>query len=163
MSVTVREATNDDAAATCAVIRRSIVELCHLDHGGDDAFLARWLANKTVENVERWITQRRHFLVAEEDGTILGAAAMLESGKIILNYVSPDARFRGVSKALMQGLEDRASADGIAECCVESSQTALAFYQALGYARNSQNYNHPLTGSPAIVLAKQLRPPCSAA
>lgn len=158
MPVTVREATIDDAAAACAVIRRSIVELCQLDHGGDEAFLAKWLSNKTVENVGRWISQRRHFLVAEEDGIILGAAAMLDSGKIILNYVSPDVRFRGVSKALMQALEDRACADGIAECSVESSQTALAFYQAIGYARTDQNYTHHLTGSPAILLAKRLRP-----
>ena len=49
---------------------------------GDEAFLAKWLSNKTNEDVGRWISQRRHFLVAEEDGKILGAAAMLDSGKI---------------------------------------------------------------------------------
>ena len=158
MPVTVRSATIDDAAQACAVIRRSIVELCHLDHNGDEAFLAKWLSNKTNEDVGRWISQRRHFLVAEEDGKILGAAAMLDSGKIILNYVSPDARFRGVSKSLMQALEDRARAGGIAECSVESSQTALAFYQSIGYVRTDQNYIHQLTGTPAIVLAKRLEP-----
>jgi N-acetylglutamate synthase-like GNAT family acetyltransferase len=159
MPVTVREATTDDAAEACAVIRRSIVELCHLDHRGDEAFLTKWLSNKTAENVGRWISQRRHFFVAEDGGKILGAAAMLDSGKIILNYVSPDARFRGVSKALMWALEDRASALGIAECRVESTQTALRFYQALGYARTNESYIHPLIGQPAIVLAKRLQPP----
>jgi len=157
MAIVVRQATIDDAAEACTVIRRSIVELCQLDHGGDEAFLAKWLSNKTNENVARWISQRRHFVVAEDGGKILGAAAMLDSGKIILNYVSPDARFRGVSKALMQALEDRARAEGIVECTVESSQTALAFYQALGYVRTDHNYTHQLTGTPAIVLAKRLR------
>jgi GNAT superfamily N-acetyltransferase len=151
----VRRATVDDAAEACMVIRRSIIDLCHLDHRGDEAFLAKWLSNKTADNVGRWIS-RAHFLVAVENGIILGAAAITESGKITLNYVSPDARFRGVSKALMQGLEDHAKACGLAACTVESSQTALRFYQSLGYVRTDQSYILPLTGSPAVVLAKQL-------
>src|SRR5262245_14278205 len=159
MPITVRQATVDDAAGACDAIRRSIVELCHADHGGDETFLTRWLSNKTVENVARWISQRRHFVVAEEAGKILGAAAMLDSGKVILNYVAPEARFRGVSKALMQALEDRARADGVAECSVESSQTALRFYQSLGYVRTDLSYPLKLTGSPAIVLVKRLQTP----
>ena len=158
MAVTVRAATIDDAAATCDVIRRSIVELCRADYGSDEAFLARWLANKTVENVQRWISQSRHFLVAEEDGAILGAASMTEAGKVLLNYVSPDARFRGVSKALMQALEDRARTAGITECSLDSTQTALRFYQSLGYQPTDQSYIHPVTAAPALALAKRLRP-----
>jgi hypothetical protein len=34
-------------------------------------------------------------------GTLLGIAAMTDTGKITLNYVSPHARFQGVSKALI--------------------------------------------------------------
>ena len=158
MPVTVRAATIDDAAASCDVIRRSIVELCRVDYGSDEAFLARWLANKTVENVQRWISQSRHFLVAEAGGTILGAASMTDSGKVLLNYVSPDARFRGVSKALMQALEDRARTAGIAQCSLDSTQTALRFYESLGYERTDQSYIHPVTGAPALALAKHLRP-----
>lgn len=158
MAVTVRAATIDDAAAACDVIRRSIVELCRLDYGGDEAFLARWLANKTAENVQRWISQSRHFLVAEDDGTIVGAASMTDSGKVLLNYVSPDARFRGVSKALMRTLEDRARAVGIAECSLDSTKTALRFYQSLGYQPTDQGYIHPVTAAPALTLAKRLRP-----
>jgi N-acetylglutamate synthase-like GNAT family acetyltransferase len=154
-SLIIRRATVEDAAETCTIIRRSIVELCHLDHHGDEAFLARWLSNKTTENVGQWIS-RAYFLIAVENGTILGAAAMTDSGKVTLNYVSPDARFRGVSKALMRGLEDHAKSCGLTECTVESSQTALTFYQSLGYVRIDQNYILPLTGTPAVVLAKRL-------
>jgi putative acetyltransferase len=155
--VNTRRATIDDAIEACAVLRRSIIELCRLDHGGDDAYLAKWLSNKTVENVRRWISESA-FFVAEESTKIVGVAAMSASGKITLNYVSPDARFRGVSKALMLCMEDHARAAGIAECSVESTQTALRFYGALGYARSEQHYTLPLTGSPAIVLTKRLQP-----
>ena len=63
----IRQAKTKDAAAACAVVRRSIAELCYPDHGGDEILLGKWLSNKTVENVTRWITQS-HSLVADEGG-----------------------------------------------------------------------------------------------
>ena len=57
-----------------------------------------WLANKTPRNVRKWIIESQVF-VAVEDGVILGVAAIDNWGEITLNYVSPDARFREVSKA----------------------------------------------------------------
>jgi GNAT superfamily N-acetyltransferase len=89
-------------------------------------------------------------------GTLLGVAAMTGSGKIILNYVSPEARFRGVSKALMQQLEEQASALGLSECVLETTQTALRFYLSLGYVRSEESYPLSLTGMPATVLRKNL-------
>ena|SRR5262249_38599170 len=44
----IRQAKTEDAPAACAVIRQSIAELCHADHGGDDVLLGKWLPNKTV-------------------------------------------------------------------------------------------------------------------
>ena len=91
------------------VIRRSIVELCRADHRGDGPTLDQWLANKTPHNVRTWIGNRdSHMFVADDDGAILGVAAIQSSGRIALNYVSPDARFRGVSKALMARMEAKA-------------------------------------------------------
>ena len=154
----IRCATVADAPGACLVLRRSITELCELDHGGDEKLLAKWLSNKTVENVHRWILQA-HFLVAEEDGRILGCAAMTGSGKVTLNYVAPEARFRGVSKGLLLQLEARARALGLGECVLESTQTALRFYYSLGYLQSPDNYVLPLTGTPATVLRKSLQSP----
>ena len=85
-----------------------------------------------------------------------GVAAMMEQGKITLNYVAPDARFRGVSKALLACLEKRLKALGIAQCSLESTQTALRFYEAMGYVASKESYDLPLTGVPATVLVKRL-------
>jgi N-acetylglutamate synthase-like GNAT family acetyltransferase len=98
-----------------------------------------------------------HVVVAEEAGAILGVAAMNNSGKITLNYVSPDARFRGVSTAIMQRLEAQARALGLRECVLETTQTALRFYRSLGYVKSEESYPLSLTGSPATVLRKSLR------
>jgi GNAT superfamily N-acetyltransferase len=151
-----RRARIEDAAEACVVLRRSIAELCHLDHGGDGVMLARWLSNKTVENVRRWIGES-HVFVAEEAERILGVAAMNGAGTITLNYVSPDARFRGVSKALVRRLEDQARALGLAECRLESTKTALRFYQDLGYVTTGTSEILRLTGTEVSVLSKRLR------
>jgi GNAT superfamily N-acetyltransferase len=81
------------------------------------------------------------------------------SGKITLNYVSPEARFRGVSKALVLQLEAQARALGLSECTVETTQTALRFYQSLGYVKSEETYPLLLPGSPAPVLRKIFESP----
>jgi GNAT superfamily N-acetyltransferase len=128
----VRDPCEQDADDACSVMQRSISELCTLDHRGDAATLAAWLANKTPANVCAWIG-RHHVLVADDAGAILGVAAMSAAGKVLLNYVSPSARFRGVSKALVQGLEERAARLGIPLLTLGSTATAMRFYQAAGY------------------------------
>jgi GNAT superfamily N-acetyltransferase len=129
----IRRATADDAEAACQVLRRSIAELCAADHRGDAGTLAAWLANKTPENLRRWTANQRLF-VAAEDGAILGVAALSLAGEVTLNYVSPDARFRGVSKALVARLEEEAAALGLATLTLSSTATARRFYAAAGYA-----------------------------
>lgn len=135
--ISFRLARIEDAAAACAVLRRSITELCFPDHNNDPALLEAWLANKTAENVGTWITDPANFVViATLDGTIVGVAAMTRSGNVTLNYVSPDARFRGVSKGLLAALENKAIELGVSECRLESTKTALNFYRAAGYRDN---------------------------
>ena len=130
----IREARAADAAAACKVLRRSIVELCEADHRNDPAFLQGWLANKTLENVAAWISDPGNVvLVAVDGGAIAGVASMTKAGLITLNYVSPHARFKGVSKALLAALEGKATALGLTQCRLESTKTARRFYEAAGY------------------------------
>jgi len=134
--IRIRAARPDDAAAACHVLRRSITELCVEDHRNDEAFLARWLGNKTPENVRSWIADS-HVFVAEEDDRIVAVSALTNSGHITLNYVSPDARFRGISKALVREMEQKAAELGRRICTLESTKTAERFYRALGYREQS--------------------------
>jgi N-acetylglutamate synthase-like GNAT family acetyltransferase len=131
-AVHVRDAREQDADTCCSVVRRSISELCTLDHHDDPVTLELWLANKTTANMQRWIRDH-HVLVAGDGSAILGVAAMTSLGEIILNYVSPAARFRGVSKALVRGLEARAAKLGILRLKLQSTATAQRFYHAMGF------------------------------
>jgi hypothetical protein len=131
----VRDACEQDAGEACLVVRRSISELCSLDHQGDRSTLDLWLANKTAANMRRWIREH-HVLVAAEASAILGVAAMTSAGEIILNYVSPDARLRSVSKVLVRGLEVRAVKLGIGLLTLKSTETAVRFYRSAGYTES---------------------------
>lgn len=130
----IREATPADAALACEVLRASITELCIADHNQNPEILGRWLSNKTPENVAKWADNLgRSLLVAVEDGAVLAVGGVKDEGEITLNYVSPKARFRGVSAALLKALEARAVARGAVEVTLLSTETAHRFYLSRGY------------------------------
>jgi len=134
MELSVRDARTEDAVGACEVMRRSITELCVADHNHDPAVLQRWLGNKTPAMFASWLVQPGNsLLVATLDGAIAAVGAVTDRGEITLNYVSPAARFRGVSKALLAALERRASDRGCLRCELKSTLTARRFYLANGY------------------------------
>jgi GNAT superfamily N-acetyltransferase len=130
----IRDATPEDAIAACQTMRRSIAELCVADHHNDPDILQRWLNNKTPEIFRTWIKPNHSLLVAVEDNNILAVGNVTGAGKITLNYVLPDARFQGVSSALLTALEHRARERGNETCELESTETARRFYLARGYS-----------------------------
>jgi hypothetical protein len=83
----IRDAVPEDAPAACEVIRRSISELCGIDHLNDAVILGRWLANKTPEIVASWIVQPGNsVLVAIENGTMLALGSVTDTGEIELCF-----------------------------------------------------------------------------
>ena len=135
MDMEIRAAAASDAEAGSALLRRSITQLCHADHAGDPARIAAWTANKTAAMWLAWLDQPDiRFFVAVAAGRLTGVAMIRTDGHILLNYVLPEARFRGVSKALMARLEAEAVALGLECCTLETSETARRFYRDLGYA-----------------------------
>jgi GNAT superfamily N-acetyltransferase len=130
----IRDATPTDTDAACDVLIRSISELCAADHGNDPAILGRWLSNKTPEIVAGWARQPGNSLLVAVEGDVLrGVGSVTDAGEITLNYVAPEARFRGVSRALLAALEVRAAERGNTRCTLTSTETAHRFYQSAGY------------------------------
>ncbi len=129
-----RRAEAGDAAAIAHLLRTSIEVLCTADHQGDPAHLSEWLANKTPEEVSSWIADARNQIFVAVDGHgVAGVGAIRDASMIMLNYVSPRARFSGISSALMAALEAVAREAGSAQVRLESTITAREFYQARGY------------------------------
>jgi len=130
----IRDAGVKDAEEACAVLRRSITELCVADHRNDPALLTAWLSNKTPETVAGWMRRAdASYLVAVNQGAIAAVGAVTDAGEVLLNYVSPEFRFRGASTALLAALETRATERGATRCTLISTQTARLFYLARGF------------------------------
>jgi GNAT superfamily N-acetyltransferase len=132
----IRNADPEDAPAACETIRRSIAELCIADHRNEPAILEQWLSNKKPEIFQSWIRPGNSLLVAAEGDKILAVGNVTDAGEITLNYASPDARFRGVSMALLGALERRAMERGYKRCTLTSTETARRFYLARGYSED---------------------------
>jgi len=138
-NMNIRDARPEDAKEACLVMRRSITELCRADHRDDPALLAAWLSDKTPEAVAAWMRRAdASYLVAMEGETITAVGAVTDAGEILLNYVSPSARFRGASGALLAAMEARAGDRGATRCTLISTTTARRFYRARGYEETGQ-------------------------
>lgn len=152
----IRAAIAQDAAEICMVLRRSITELCASDHQNDPQILNPWLANKTEDNLRGWIAREGQiYCVAEIDGRIAGVAAVSAIDGILLNYVSPDYQYRGVSKALMAVSEGWLKQQGQVVSRLTSTATAKQFYEKLGYLPEG-DAKTGRSGMPSFPMSKAL-------
>jgi GNAT superfamily N-acetyltransferase len=132
--IAVRQAGPRDAEAAAAVLRRSITELCALDHRGDADTLAKWLANKRPQNFLSWLANGDNFcVVAEADRQMVGVGLLHRSGEIRLCYLAPGAQRKGIGKAIYLALEEQARAWELRTLRLESTVSACQFYEALGF------------------------------
>lgn len=139
MSIQIRLAAPGDAAAACAVLRRSIEHCCVLDHRHKPEILAAWLGNKTPENVAAWFASPTNYsLVAVRDEQVIGVALLTQAGKLSLCYVVPEVLHTGVGKALLLGIEAQARVWAIGKLRLHSTASARAFYARNGYIHSGQ-------------------------
>ena len=125
----IRIAVPADAAAICQVVRRSIAECCHADHGGDPAVMAAWLENKTPDNTLAWLQATNAVaIVAVRGGSVVGFA-LAHPDELALLYVVPEALYQGVGKALLRTVETHL----LGPVHLKSTRTARDFYTRNGF------------------------------
>ena len=147
MSITIRKAVPDDAAAACDVLRRSIRQLCVADHRNDEGDLRAWLANKTPDNVHAWLTSpHNHCVVAVGEAGVCGVAMVGRDGMVLLCYVAPEVQYLGTGKRMLAALEAVAAGWGLKSIQLESTLTAKPFYERMGYSS---------AGEPVVAFAAQ--------
>jgi ribosomal-protein-alanine N-acetyltransferase len=111
-----------------------------------DPWSERSIAGELDNPLSRW-------LVAVEDGTVLGyvgSQTVLDEADVMNVAVSPDARRRGVAKALMIALLDVLRQNQVKTLTLEvraSNDPAIALYDTLGFTqagRRPRYYRHPV-------------------
>jgi N-acetylglutamate synthase-like GNAT family acetyltransferase len=155
---TVRKARTEDRGAIWRVHISAIKEGC-AGHYSSEVIQA-WVARTQPQNYIAAISGL-DFLLAEEDGVILGFGILNATHREIQGlYVSPESAGRGIGTHLMHFLENRAREMGIETLQLFSSLNAVSFYKRLGYQAREE-LKHQL--SPGIVrtgvrMEKRLAP-----
>ena len=87
-------------------------------------------------------------LVGVKASEIIGVGMVDHDGEVLMNHDLPDARFSGVSKALLESLESVAVEVGNRECVLESTNTVKKFYDSCDYKSTNET---------SLTLAKPLQ------
>jgi GNAT superfamily N-acetyltransferase len=131
--VSVRKANPTDIPAMSRVLTASITSLCTEDHGNDPRRLRQWTQNKSEAGVGKMMDDPAQTVwVAEISGEIAAVGA-IAGDSIVLNYVAPEHRFQGVSKALLADMEDSLRNAGTSVGKLVSTRTALGLYLSSGW------------------------------
>jgi predicted N-acetyltransferase YhbS len=125
----IRTATEADAAALSAIIRRALREVNASDY--EPAIIEAVAANFSCEQLLEAI-RRRPVFVAAIDGEIVGTGS-LEGRTVRSMFVRPDHACRGIGTALMRRIEALAVAQGTERLVLQSSITAEGFYRRHGF------------------------------
>ena len=144
---TVRDATVADASGIARVHTRTWQQA--YDHVFPTNRLAGLVEEHRAEQWRVWLSspaQRRHILVAEDAGEVVGFAsvgptddpeASLELvGELYAIYVLPEAWGRGVGRALMRELLDRLRGEGFREAVLwvlEDNPRTRRYYELSGW------------------------------
>jgi GNAT superfamily N-acetyltransferase len=120
--VLIRLAETDDIDSIAEVFLASFADLTFLPRLHTDTETRRWIRAEMVPRHEVW--------VAEEDGAIVGFAAL--SGDLLGHlYVHPDAQNRGVGTALL-GLVKAERPSGFRLWTFQRNDGARRFYERHG-------------------------------
>lgn len=117
----------------------------------------------SLRSLELMLTDTATALVALEDGRVLGYVGImcvLDEGQIINVAVHPDARRRGIGRALMIAAEEHCKERGVVFLSLEvreSNIAARSLYSSLGWEERGIRkgfYSHPLED--ACVMTKSI-------
>lgn len=145
-----------DVPALLTIFAAAIEELAADDYSS--AQLEAWIAALDEETLGARLAGQLA-LVATLDGEVVGFATLADNRLIDLLYVHPEAARIGVATALVEALEKLARARGTDALVVDSSDTALPFFQRRGYVaerRNTVDLNGEWLGT--TTMRKPLQP-----
>ncbi len=126
-----------DTPALRDLFAQSIEELTADDYDEDQRLA--WI--ETAEDAGEFAKRLGSMLtlVVQIDGEYLGFASLKDNKVIDMLYVHPDFAGEGVGTALVNALEKIAKARGADALALDASDTAVPFFERLGYQQASRN------------------------
>lgn len=146
----IRAAQIQDIPEILKVVHDSI-RSCIKDHHRNESAIQIWLENKTQSNLIMWMHYNDSWVYVLNHH-VVGFIMVSDQGRILLNYISSNEQHRGIGKALLEQVIEHFKGKKIQQISLESTQTALAFYQKQGF----QIHPPHLRESTAVPMIKLL-------
>lgn len=159
-----RRARKDDLLAVAEVHRAAIAVVCAQDY--PPPVIEAWLAKRDPERHLRHIEADTVWLAEEEDAVLGFGGVDLRTARIESLFVHPRANGRGIARRIVERLEDAVRDARLAELTLDSSLSAVSFYERIGFRRTGENSRLKLSDGitlDGVVMRKQLAAPASAA
>jgi len=130
---TIRRAVQEDAPAIQALHRRAILGLEPGPYSREE--IESWAAEQPLQHYADALSRgEEQFLVAADLSNRAVAFCSLVDDEIRGLYVDPDFARQGIARALLERAEAIMREAPVETVQVWASLTALAFYEAMGYA-----------------------------
>lgn len=136
VDITIRPATSTDVDAISRLVSGLSRRFITPEYTPQGAGVL--LSHQTPEAIAKCLDDGMHYLVAEEDGTLVGAAGLiLERRHLYHLFVAADRHGQGIGRRLWNALNAGLEPGPIT---VNSSKTAIGFYQRLGFRSNGPQW-----------------------
>ncbi len=153
-SIAIRPAVLGDAEAIRQVQSAAARGLCSADYTPEQ--MGAWTGRETSHYEQRLRDAGCSTLVAEADGRVVAFSGRI-GGELLSLYVQPEWAGRGVGAALLAQVESEAAAEGHGELTLNSSVTAVPFYERQGYTvAGPGSYERDGVAIPCVRMAKGL-------
>ena len=129
--VTLKQLTMDDLEQITNVFEKAIWQTANADYTTEQ--LRVWSA--AGADPSRWfqMIQNDYTIGAFERVTLTGFGSLCGSNYLDMLYVSPDYQGSGIAGSIAKKLIDRAAEMGASQIHTNASQTAVPFFQSIGF------------------------------
>ena len=132
----IRDAQIQDIPEIIQVIHNSI-RSCIQDHQRNESVIQTWLEEANHSNIMMWMLYNDSWVYVY-DHRVVGFLLVSDEGKILLNYICPERQYEGIGKALLMYMLESVREKNITEISLESTHTALPFYQKHGFVAQGE-------------------------
>ena len=146
----IRAAKIQDIPEILHVLQESI-RSCVQDHQREESKIQAWLEIITHGNLLLWMHYNDSWIYGINQQTV-GCIMVSDIRKILLNYTLPDLQGQGIGTSLLNSVIAHLKLRNLEQITLDSTQTALAFYQKQGF----QIRTYAAPEQPTIPMIKYL-------
>jgi putative acetyltransferase len=152
-SLTIRLATEADTDAIFRVHQDSVRQLCGRQYSPEQ--IAMWLDGRTPEVYLEAIGQHTLWVAV---GAEIAGFVETDGSEISKLFVAGTAAFHGVGKQLLQVALDHIEGSGVDKAYVESTVTAVKFYERHGFRTMGSGFFSRGNSSVQLEIVQMVRP-----